>query len=53
MLQDKVLEKIYDNPKTRRIPVLFVMECIKIFEQALDEIHEEEPYALLSELFTK
>lgn len=51
MLCDKVLDKIYANPKTRRVPILFVMECIKTFEDALSEIKEEDPHADLSKLF--
>jgi len=51
MFCDKVLDKIYANPKTRRIPILFVMECIKVFEDVLEDIKEEDPYADLSKLF--
>lgn len=51
MFCDKVLDKIYEHPKTRRIPVLFVTECIKVFEDVLEKIKEENPYADLSQLF--
>ena len=51
MFKDEVLEKIYGNPKTRRVPVLFVMECIKVLEESLKEIKEEKPYVSVSELF--
>lgn len=51
MFCDDVLDKIYANSRTTKVPVLFVMECIKVFEDVLEEIMEEDPYANLSKLF--
>ena len=51
MFGDLILEKIYGNSKTRRVPVLFVMECIKVFEESIKKVMEENPDAKLSDLF--
>ena len=51
MLSNDVLDKIFINPKIKKVPILFVMECVKVFEEVLEQIKEENPYAELSQLF--
>jgi len=51
MFSDKLIEKIYSDLRTRRIPVFNISEMIRVFQDALLEIKEENPYATISELF--
>lgn len=51
MFSDKVIEKIYADLRTRRIPVFNISEMIKVFQDILTEIREDNPDATISELF--
>lgn len=51
MFSDEVIEKIYSDLRTRRIPVFNVSEMIRIFQDVLSQIKEDNPYATISELF--
>lgn len=52
MLSDKVLEIILKNPKMWKIPQGTQALAIDAFNDAIEEIVEENPYATVSELLS-
>lgn len=50
MLCNKIREKFYTNQITKNIPVIYTTMAITTFEEILEEIKEENPYANISEL---
>lgn len=50
MFTDGVLEKIFSNPETRKIPVGTQSIMIHVVETELQKILEETPYVSLSEI---
>lgn len=52
MLNDKVLEKIFSNKEMQKIPIGCQSTAVNVFEQVLEEIKDEKPYANLSELLS-
>lgn len=51
MLREDIEEKYYMNLHTRKVPALFMCECLKAFEEVLKKEREENPYESVSELF--
>lgn len=51
MFSDEVIEKVYADLRTRRIPVFNISEMIRVFQDILSEIKEDKPDATISELF--
>lgn len=52
MLKDEILEKIFANKEMQTIPIGCQSTAVSVFEQVLDELKEEQPYATLSELLS-
>lgn len=51
MLKDEILEKIFVNKEMQMIPIGCQSTAVSVFEQVLEDIRKENPYATLSELF--
>lgn len=52
MLKDEILEKIFANKEMQKIPIGCQSTAVSVFEDVLEEIRKESPYAALSELFS-
>ena len=52
MLKDEILEKIFSNKEMQKIPIGCQSTAVSVFEDVLEELRKENPYAILSELFT-
>ena len=52
MLKDEILEKIFSNKEMQMIPIGCQSTAVSVFEDVLEELRKENPYASLSELFT-
>ena len=50
MLKDEILEKIFANKEMQMIPIGCQSTAVNVFEQVLEDIRKENPYATLSEL---
>ena len=50
MLKDEILEKIFSNKEMQMIPIGCHSTAVSVFEQVLEDIRKENPYATLSEL---
>ena len=50
MLKDEILEKIFSNKEMQMIPIGCQSTAVSVFEQVLEDIRKENPYATLSEL---
>lgn len=53
MLKDEILEKIFANKEMQTIPIGCQSTAVNVFEQVLDDLMEENPYANLIDLFEK
>ena len=51
MLKDEILEKIFSNKEMQMIPIGCQSTAVSVFEQVLEDIRKENPYAIISELF--
>ena len=51
MLKDEILEKIFSNKEMQKIPIGCQSTAVSVFEDVLEELRKENPYASLSELF--
>ena len=51
MLKDEILEKIFSNKEMQKMPIGCQSTAVSVFEQVLEDIRKENPYATLSELF--
>ena len=51
MLKDEILEKIFSNKEMQMIPIGCQSTAVSVFEQVLEDIRKENPYAAISELF--
>ena len=51
MLKDEILEKIFSNKEMQMIPIGCQSTAVSVFEDVLEELRKENPYATLSELF--
>ena len=52
MLKDEILEKIFSNKEMQMIPIGYQSTAVSVFEDVLEELRKENPYATLSELLT-
>ena len=52
MLKDEILEKIFSNKEMQMIPIGCQSTAVSVFEDILEELRKENPYAALSELLT-
>ena len=52
MLKDEILEKIFSNKEMQMIPIGCQSTSVSVFEQVLEELKEENPYATLSDLLS-
>ena len=52
MLKDEILEKIFSNKEMQMIPIGCQSTAVSVFEDVLQELRKENPYATLSELLT-
>ena len=52
MLSKELLEKILANKDSHKVPFGCQSTMIHVFEDVLEEIKEEKPYATISELFS-
>ena len=51
MLKDEILEKIFSNKEMQKIPIGTQATAVSVFENMLEELRKENPYATVSELF--
>ena len=51
MLKDEILEKIFSNKEMQMIPIGCQSTAVSVFEDVIEELREENPYAAISELF--
>ena len=51
MLKDEILEKIFSNKEMQMIPIGTQATAVSVFENMLEELRKENPYATVSELF--
>lgn len=51
MFKDEFLEKIFSNREMSTIPIGCQSTAVKVFQDILEEIKEENPYELISALF--
>ena len=52
MLKDEILEKIFSNKEMQMIPIGCQSTAVSVFEDVVEELRKENPYATVSELFT-
>ena len=52
MLNDEVLEKILLHPNMRRFCLYEQTEIINMFDDVMEQMKEEKPYATISELLS-
>lgn len=52
MLNDNILERIFANKEMQTIPIGCQSTAVSVFEQILEEIKEENPYADLSTILS-
>ena len=52
MLKDEILEKIFSSKEMQMIPIGCQSTAVSVFEDVLEELRKENPYATLSELLT-
>lgn len=51
-MKDEILEKIFAHPEMQKIPIGCQSTAVKVFEEVLFDIKEENPYVSVSELFS-
>ena len=52
MLKDEILEKIFANKEMQMIPIGCQSTAVSVFEDVLEELRKENPYATLSDLLS-
>lgn len=52
MLKDEILEKIFANKEMQKIPIGTQATAVSVFEDVLEELRKENPYAALSDLLS-
>lgn len=52
MLKDEILEKIFSNKEMQMIPIGCQSTAVSVFEDVLEELRKENPYANLSDLLS-
>ena len=51
MLKDEILEKIFSNKEMQMIPIGCQSTAVSVFEDMLEELRKENPYAAINDLF--
>ena len=52
MLKDEILEKIFANKEMQMIPIGCQSTAVSVFEDVLEKLRKENPYATISELLS-
>ena len=52
MLKDEILEKIFSNKEMQKIPIGCQSTEVSVFEDVLEELRKENPYANISDLLS-
>lgn len=52
MFSDEILEKIFTNPETMNVPIVYQSAMIRSIEKILDDVKEEKPNVSLSEFLS-
>ena len=52
MLKDEILEKIFANKEMQMIPIGCQSTAVSVFEDVLEELRKENPYAAISDLLS-
>ena len=51
IFKDEILEMIFANKEMQKIPIGCQSTAVSVFEDVLEELRKENPYAVISELF--
>ena len=52
MLKDEILEKIFSNKEMQMIPIGCQSTAVSAFEDVLEELRKENPYAAISDILS-
>ena len=52
MLKDEILENIFSNKEMQMIPIGCQSTAVSVFEDVLEELRKENPYANISDLLS-
>ena len=52
MLKDEILEKIFSNKEMQKIPIGCQSTAVSVFEDVLEELRKENPYANISDILS-
>ena len=52
MLKDEILEKIFANKEMQMIQIGCQSTAVSVFEDVLEELRKENPYAVISDLLS-
>ena len=52
MLKDEILEKIFSDKEMQMIPIGCQSTAVSVFENVLEELRKENPYATISDLLS-
>ena len=52
MLKDDILEKIFSNKEMQMIPIGCQSTAVSVFEDVLEELRKENPYATISDILS-
>jgi len=52
MFTDEFLEKIFSHPEMQKIPIGCQSTAVHVFQEVLEEIKEENPYANISTILS-
>lgn len=52
MFTDEFLEKIFSQPEMQKIPIGCQSTAVHVFQEALEEIKEENPYVDVSTILS-
>ena len=52
MLKDEILEKIFSSKEMQMIPIGCQSTAVSVFENVLEELRKENPYANISDILS-
>ena len=52
VLKDEILERIFANKEMQTIPIGCQSTAVSVFENVLEELRKENPYATISDLLS-
>ena len=52
MFKDEILEKIFANKEMQKIPIGCQSTAVSVFEDLIEELRKENPYATISALLS-